>query len=301
LSVNIPGARSDYDQPSQTATITFDKQPIDQELRINVSGELADFENLSSQAQKRRGHGLDDQPEALLWTRGVGVIRSNDGPYGYGGQDQIRVYSPRGVLDHDKLNWVVDQQSGEADITGKPFTLPQPVDAKVISFHRKAQVAYSYQGKPIVIDLPVQFDSLLLSERNIARKARATASSTEQDYRPRGAIDGIRSGYPANKRAEWASNHEKEGAWVRLEWDAPQTIDTIAVFDRPNMIDQVTAGQISFSDGSTIGVGSLPDDASEPVEMHFAPRTVKWLEFKVAAVKPGTENAGICEIAVYSP
>ena len=89
------------------------------------------------------------------------------------------------------------------------------------------------------------------------------------------------------------------GAFLTLTWDMPQTIDHVALYDRPNINDQVTAGVLTFSDGSSVPFGALPDDGKTPLDLRFQPKTITSLTFKVTAVKPGTENAGLSEIAVY--
>jgi len=141
----------------------------------------------------------------------------------------------------------------------------------------------------------------LKSNRNIARKARVTATSTYKGYSANAAIDGVVGGYPDDTSAEWASDGEKASAMLRLNWDKPYIINRVWLFDRPNThADQVTAGILIFSDGSTITVGELPDDASAAKEITFPPKEVTWLKFVVSSVKPKTQNIGLAEIAVFS-
>jgi hypothetical protein len=142
----------------------------------------------------------------------------------------------------------------------------------------------------------------LKSDKNVAPKARVTASSAYQGYTAEAAIDGRVGGYPQDISAEWAANSEKESATLRLTWDQPQTIDRVWLFDRPNThADQVTAGKLTFSDGSSIEFSELPDDASAAKEISFKPKKITWLEFVVTAVKPETQNIGLAEIAVFTP
>jgi len=140
----------------------------------------------------------------------------------------------------------------------------------------------------------------LKSPSNIARNARATASSSHPGYSPAGSIDGAVGGYPGNIKQEWASHKESKGAWIRLEWNSPQTIDRVILFDRPNKYDYITAGELTFSDGTTVKVGALPDDASSGLELTFPPRKVTWLKFTVTGVKTGYGHIGLAEIAVFA-
>jgi len=141
----------------------------------------------------------------------------------------------------------------------------------------------------------------LMSSSNIAPKAKVTASSTYKGYSAGAAIDRVVGGYPEDISAEWAANGEKASASLQLSWDKPQTINRIWLFDRPNThTDQVTAGTLTFSDGSAINVSELPDDASAAKEITFGPKEVTWLKFVVTSVKPETQNIGLAEIAVFT-
>jgi hypothetical protein len=139
----------------------------------------------------------------------------------------------------------------------------------------------------------------LAAANNVARSAKVTASSTYAGYAAAAVTDGVVSGYPADPTREWASNAETDGAWIRLEWSAAQAIDRIWLFDRPNSLDQVTSGRLSFDAGDPIDVMALPDDASQGVEVRFAPRTVTGVTFTVTATKATTVNIGISEMAVF--
>ena len=135
--------------------------------------------------------------------------------------------------------------------------------------------------------------------RNVAREAQVSVTSTYEDYHAFGAVDGRVGGFPHDTDAEWASAGERESAILRLRWQEPVTIERVWLFDRPNDLDQVKAGMLVFSDGSTIKTGELPDDASKGLEVEFEPRKVKWLAFFVTEVKPDSPNIGLSEIAVF--
>jgi hypothetical protein len=145
-----------------------------------------------------------------------------------------------------------------------------------------------------------QQEDPIKSSRNIATKAKVTVTSTYKGYRAEAAIDGVVAGYPDDPSAEWASDGEKTSATLCLTWDEPYTVNRIWLFDRPNThADQVTAGKLVFSDGTTINVGELPDDASAAKEITFPPKQVTWLKFVVTSVKQETQNIGLAEIAVF--
>ncbi len=135
---------------------------------------------------------------------------------------------------------------------------------------------------------------------NIARQAKVTVSSNREGFHPEGAIDGKVGGYPGEWSEEWASDGESIGAWIRLTWDQPKTIDRVWLFDRPNTYDYITAGELTFSDGTTISVGELPDTATQGREVRFPAKTVEWVQFKVTGVKTGYPHIGLSEMGVFA-
>jgi len=173
------------------------------------------------------------------------------------------------------------------------------LDKKMYRAYAENGQGQAAQGHPV--------DRRIKSEANLARKATVTATSqygnnaNERRFHPKGAIDGIVSGYPENVSAEWASQDEKEGAMLRLTWDTPQQIDSLWLFDRPIVGEQITSGLLVFSDGTSLNVAELPDDISGGREICFPVKTVKWLMFVATKVSPNTLNVGLSEIAVFGP
>ena len=80
----------------------------------------------------------------------------------------------------------------------------------------------------------------------------------------------------------------------------PQKIDRVWLFDRPNTLDQVTAGTLEFSDGSTIKLEKpLPDTAAKGLEISFPPKTATWVKLTITGVKEGSPNIGLAEFGVF--
>lgn len=86
---------------------------------------------------------------------------------------------------------------------------------------------------------------------------------------------------------------------IRLSWDSPQTVRRVWLFDRPDPTDHITSGMLLFSDGSTIRVGELPNDARSCKELSFPPKSVTWVVFVVDSVSRETANVGLAEMAVF--
>jgi LmbE family N-acetylglucosaminyl deacetylase len=135
---------------------------------------------------------------------------------------------------------------------------------------------------------------------DLALTAVATASSqnTSTGQTAAKAIDGVIGGYPGNSTVEWATAGGGAGSWLELTWSSPQTFDTIVLYDRPNSSDQITGGNIQFSDGSSIPVPALANDGSG-VTLTFAVKTVTSLQLNITAVSASTQNIGLSEIQVY--
>ena len=225
-----------------------------------------------------------DTQEALLALEGVGLVTWNNGVYGWGGVTQRDFYAPGGVLDAGTLT---EHHAGKRRwLTASPDAA-SPLHGPAMS------VAFRIAGREF--RLP---NSPLLDDNNVALSARVSANGSEAGYSPDGAIDGVPGGYPGDRTQEWSSGRLTGGV-LRLDWDKPQTVDRILLYDRPNLDDQVTSGLLTFSDGTTLPVGDLPDDAKTPHEVRFPAKTVTWLSFTITGVKPTTKNGGLAEIAVY--
>jgi len=138
----------------------------------------------------------------------------------------------------------------------------------------------------------------LTSDDNLTQSATVTANSIEDGYGFEGATDGVVGGYPEDRSQEWSSG-KTVGGKLRLTWATPQTVRRVVLWDRPNLTDQVTSGMLTFSDGSHLDVGPLPNDAKTGLTLSFPVKTISWIEFTVTGVRPGTENAGLAEIAVF--
>ncbi|GAA5874766.1 hypothetical protein JCM1840_000427 [Sporobolomyces johnsonii] len=136
---------------------------------------------------------------------------------------------------------------------------------------------------------------------DLALSATASASSqnTATGQTANKAIDGVISGYPANYSAEWATLAQGVGATLTLTWTSPITANQLVLYDRPNLNDQITAGTIQFSDGSTVAVPTLNNDGSATTINLSSAKTFDSLTLTVTAVSSTTENVGLSEIQIY--
>ncbi len=172
-------------------------------------------------------------------------------------------------------------------------------EVKLLDKKQEKQVLQDYiKGQPD----PIKNDNNIALRSNVivSSAARKTRPFTELiEYFGEGAIDGVVDPESKNKLNEWISDGEKNSAFIRLIWEKPEKISKVWLFDNPDPKDQITSGMLVFSDGSTISVSELPDDARSGKEVKFPEKDVTWLAFIVTGVSPTTTSAGLAEIAVF--
>jgi hypothetical protein len=60
----------------------------------------------------------------------------------------------------------------------------------------------------------------------------------------------------------WVAREEMAGAWIKLTWDRPVLVTEMALYDRPNRVDNVLSGTLTFDDGASVAVPALPTAGS---------------------------------------
>ncbi len=135
---------------------------------------------------------------------------------------------------------------------------------------------------------------------NIAVKARATASaSAENSYGASKVNDGLAR---YGSMGEWASDSKMNFwggvnyPWVQLDWERPQTINRIVLYDRVHLNSHTSGGTLFFSDGSEISVTAIPNDGS-PKTVAFPAKKVQWVKFQVT--DGHGDHLGLSEIEVF--
>jgi LmbE family N-acetylglucosaminyl deacetylase len=135
---------------------------------------------------------------------------------------------------------------------------------------------------------------------NVARSATASASSanTATGSTAAKAIDGVISGAPVDPKREWATVNQKAGS-LKLTWPTAQYIDKLVLYDRPNLTDQIACGTLSFSDGTSIRIGTLDNAASEGRQFDIAPRNITSLTLSILRPSPSTTSVGLAELQAF--
>jgi LmbE family N-acetylglucosaminyl deacetylase len=171
------------------------------------------------------------------------------------------------------------------------------VQTSSVNSQTPVTISASYSGMTLQASLSVI--SYAVSSSNLARGATVTVSSETPSTGQLGvkAIDGVADGYPGDYTKEWATQGQLAGAWIELDWSTPVLVSQVVLCDRPNLVDNVTSGTLSFSDGTTIPVGALPNDGT-PLPVSFSAKTITSLKF-TADTAVGS-NIGLSEIQVFS-
>ena len=107
---------------------------------------------------------------------------------------------------------------------------------------------------------------------NLGTLAVVTASSETPQYGQLAikAVDGVIDGYPGDITREWVTAGEKSGAWLKLSWSTPYSVDRVVLYDRPNLGDNILSATLTFSDGPSLEVGPLNNNGTA-TEATFLP------------------------------
>lgn len=139
------------------------------------------------------------------------------------------------------------------------------------------------------------------SIKNTARESGVTVAASSSKSTAQSAAkakDGYSVGAPFEPAKEWVSNSEKAGAWIQYSYAAPTPLDGVTLFDRPGLVDQVTAASLAFSDGTSVPVPALPDNGSG-VTIRFPVRTVTSVRLNITGVSSTTTAVGIAEFEAW--
>lgn len=136
---------------------------------------------------------------------------------------------------------------------------------------------------------------------NIALKAHVTASSILNEESAASMV--IDQKIRILNKGEWVSNSRLDARgrvypypWIQLEWDSIVCINKIVLYDRADKNTHTAAGTLYFSDGTSIIVNTIPDDAT-PKVVEFDSKKVNWVRFQVTDGEG--KNLGLSEFEVY--
>ncbi len=334
-TIDAVPAQVNFDADAQSAKIEVPARPIDQAVTVIVQADIANLQLLHGNqiaadlqelvhlpikppadreaftAILTNTHDVSLQP-AIAALAGAAVVARNDAPYLYHGHVQYQIFAPTEGFDSADATARLESAVIPGRFTSEfpvKLTIHATIDPAPFADALPAEDSVIVPGKVPILhvrakmfdrdcDLTVPVAVSAPANLDLARTAKASATSCENGYDPSGAIDGVADGYP-NKKNEWASDHQLAGAAITLKWDLPQTFSRVALYDRPDPDDQVVAGRIVFDDGSEEKFGELANDGKTATLVSFPPKTVKWLRVEIEKTSPTTVNAGFSEIAVF--
>jgi LmbE family N-acetylglucosaminyl deacetylase len=181
------------------------------------------------------------------------------------------------------------------------WVVPTEMQSPDPSVNLKCQMISQYRSQltPWLLSWSRKDEFFWMSDfgANLAIAAQVTVSSENTANNQGGlkAIDGVIDGSPHDPAREWVTSNQLSGAWIQLNWPSPVSVSQVNLYDRPDSNENVLAGTLSFSDGSTVSVGALePHGLVMPVT--FPPKTVTSVRFTIDQAQ-GTAT-GLSEIQV---
>jgi LmbE family N-acetylglucosaminyl deacetylase len=206
---------------------------------------------------------------------------------------------------HNNAGW----PGSEGCAPSTPFPEPQMENQlewkrtlrSVVLANLKCQAILEYrtQATPHLLSFARKDEFFWLSDFgvNLAVSAEVTVSS-ENSAGNQGrmkAVDGVADGAQRDPSREWVTSGELSAAWIQFAWPSPVVVAQVNLQDRPRGSDNVIAGTLSFSDGTSISVGALPWDG-KVLPVTFAPKTVSWVRFTIDQAEGSA--TGLSEIQV---
>lgn len=145
----------------------------------------------------------------------------------------------------------------------------------------------TWQGLPGLSEIRVE------AAPPLAKVATPTVSSQwNANYSANTLNDGIIGVWGSG---EWATAGASDTApWAQVTWPTTVGISTVVLYDRPNLTDQITAGKLVFSDGTSLVVDALPNDGAAKT-VPVGSKNVTWVRFEVTS---STGLPGLSEIEV---
>jgi len=93
---------------------------------------------------------------------------------------------------------------------------------------------------------------------------------------------------------EWTAN-SAGNEWLQLNWDTPQTVNKVVLYDQASMSNQVLSGILTFSDGSSVPVNKLQNDGLAGSVVTFPDKDISWVKLTVTQAKG---KAGLGEFMI---
>jgi LmbE family N-acetylglucosaminyl deacetylase len=159
----------------------------------------------------------------------------------------------------------------------------------------------SLSSAPDTVTITVGTGSACTMTTNVGPLATVTASSENvaDGQLAVKAVDGSAEGAPGDYTREWATVGGGVDSWLQLEWPAAQSLNCIVLYDRPNGNDQITSATLTFSDASTIDIGTLGNSGT-PLTVTFPAKSTTSVLLTITSVSSNTLNIGLAELQAWT-
>lgn len=225
--------------------------------------------------------------ESLVWAPGV----YDNWPTIDKDPDPILPFSEPPYLATTPLRWeFVDSIS----VPSSMLIVPRPQNLKY-----KAIGLYKSQANEFLYSFVKSNEFFWVRDfNNIATLANVSVSSenTSTGQLGKSAVDSIIGGYPSFTKNEWATVGELNGAWIKLSWDREYLVNNIILYDRFNEHDHIINATLTFSDGSSIDIDSLPN-VKYGYPITFPPKLISWVKLTINEAIGA--NIGLSEFEIF--
>lgn len=300
-----------YDAATGINRIDLPVTAVSQGAEVKVTAADLDPQQVSQAAAQRRLDGLLGKPFAQAGDtekagvalaaraiQGTALMVVNQDPYTYGDDVKLVYYDSKA---QGPITGKLSYKSWSAPVT---VTSGQPIDFSAAISSIPPEDTIRVPGSPNNFRLELNGNSsaytadvsdLIAVTGDLAFHAKVNVNRAHYE----GINDGVADGEPGDPINEWFVKNGKKGGWVKLTWGHEVKATRVLLYDRPNLSDQVLAGKLTFSDGSSVEVGELPNDGKTPANITFPEKTITWVRFDITQVSPKTGNEGLSEMAVF--
>ncbi len=111
--------------------------------------------------------------------------------------------------------------------------------------------------------------------KDLAQKAKVTASATAEEAAPENVLNGFTRDLPKVMKNRWAGKFAKEGTWLELAWDQPQTVSQV---------------QLILDSGMTRGQLTLTSSDGQAAKQIHAPQPELLKDYTIEGRKAGSKE-----------
>ena len=308
-------AKLTYDATTGTNRIDIPEASVTQETVIQVTASDIDPEQPRQQATTRRLDGLLGKPyaqwtdadrqgltpgiqDALAAVHGIGLMAVNQNPYLYGNYIKVIYYDPTatkpvsGSLSYQSWSTPITVTNRQAINISAAIPVVPP-EATISVPGSQNRLLLKLDGHTTAAGIDPAAISYALGNWAVDAKASVGEGHAEA------LNDGIADGGPNHSGNEWILSPGKKAGWAKLTWTRPIKAKRILLYDRPDLEDQVTAGKLTFSDGTSLDVGALPNDGKTPATITFPEKEITWVRFDITQCSATTQSGGLSEMGVF--